>query len=88
MYRKYYSYNDMPQPVYNQNKPIVQEKISSEQKNHTPLTESKKLFGKFEADDIILVSVIVMLLANDCNDKLLLLAIIFIFFNGFDGINL
>ncbi len=81
MYRKYYSYNDMPRPIQCNNEPIKkpQEDVCHQNNN------SNKLFGKFETDDIILAIVIVMLLANDCDDKLLLLALAFVFFTGFDG---
>ena len=87
MYRKYYSYNDMPRPVYNQNKQSISEKPCKDESKPTP-TEPGKFFGNFENDDIILAVVIFMLLANDCDDKLLLLAIAFIFISGFDGLNL
>lgn len=87
MYRKYYSYNDMPRPVYNQTKQSAPEKPCNNEPKLIP-TENEKRFGNFESDDIILAVVIFMLLANDCDDKLLLLAIAFIFISGFDGINL
>ena len=44
--------------------------------------ENGKLLGRFETDDIILLVVIFLLLADECEDKLLLLAIAFIFFNS------
>lgn len=77
MYRKYYSYNDMPQPVSGIHK-----------KEELKIPQTNKILGNFETDDIILAIVIIMLLANDCNDKLLLLAIAFVFIGGFDGLNL
>ena len=81
MYRKYYSINDMPQPLTSSCK---KESISEKSQN----TDLNKLFGKFEIDDIVLGIVIIMLLANDCNDKILLLALAFVFIGGFDGLGL
>lgn len=78
MYRKYYSYSDMPEPVKRPCPEPVRE-VHNECKS-----EDKKFLGKFETDDIILAAVIVMLLANDCDDKLLLLAIAFVFFSGLE----
>lgn len=71
MYRKYYSYNDMPAPAFKNN----------ENKNPpAPIhNNDKKTFGKLETDDIILAVVALMLFTNDCDDKLLLLALAFVF---------
>lgn len=80
MYRKYYSLNDMPTPVYKEEKTPVHKK-----EENLPQKQGNKLFGGIESDDIILAVVVVMLLANDCDDKLLLLALAFVFFTGFNG---
>lgn len=88
MYRKYYSYNDMPKPIYEQ-QPRNEQCTAPIHKKEQELCESNKnnkLFGLFDNDDIILAIVIIILLGNDCDDKLLLLALAFIFFSGFDGI--
>ena len=78
MYRKFYSYNDMPQ-LAKPGKPP-----SPEPPVHTPPPPAEgKLFGKFETDDIILGIVILLLLLDDCDEKLLLLAIGFVFLCGF-----
>ena len=79
MYRSY-SYNDMP-------KPITQKKcdkpLSPPQKEMAKCKEEKKegnfIFGNFEADDIILLIVILALILEDCEDKLLIAALGFIF---------
>lgn len=76
MYRKYYSYNDMPTPL-NKN-----ENTQPIHKAEEVKREENKFFGKFETDDIVIAVVIIMLLANDCDDKLLLLALAFVFFSG------
>lgn len=69
MYRKYSSCNDMPTPIYKPEiKPVPPK---PEQKN--------KIFGNFDTDDVILAVVAVMLLANDCDDKLLLLVLAVVF---------
>ena len=77
MYRKFYSYNDMPTLAKPGGAPLPEPPV------HTPPPSEKKLFGKFESDDIILGIVILLLLLDDCDDKLLLLAIGFVFLSGF-----
>ena len=41
-----------------------------------------RVFGKFEIDDIILIIIALVLFADDCDDKLLLFALVFIFLSG------
>ncbi len=42
--------------------------------------------GRLHTDDIILLAVILLLLSEDCDDKLLLLALAYVFFSDyFDG---
>jgi len=74
MYRKYYSYSDMPVPV-GDNMPKKQEeaKVDSVKK---PIT-TKKLI---QNDDLILIAVFLLLIMNDCEDRLLLLIVGAIFF--------
>lgn len=86
MYRKYYSYSDMPQITRAEQRPEV---IKPEPPVHNKPAEEKmgivqdgKILGKFEIDDVILVVVAIILLADDCDDKLLLLALGFIFITG------
>lgn len=81
MYRRYYSYNDMPTiaPPKKTEKP---KETKPPEKKEASLFENGKLFGRFETDDIILLVVVVILLADNCDDKLLLLALAFIFFNS------
>ncbi|MBE7044508.1 MAG: hypothetical protein E7397_03190 [Ruminococcaceae bacterium] len=81
MYRKFYSYNDMPS---------IPRKTSDVPPPTVPQKQEKKEVAKagsfldqLESDDIILGVVILLLLMNDCEDKLLLLAIAFVFFSGF-----
>ena len=70
----------MPTPLYKESKePICCEKSCE----NVHKEENNKLFGNFETDDIILAVVILMLLLNDCDDKLLLLALAFVFITGF-----
>ncbi len=54
---------------------IKDNKIVTEEKN-------TKILGNFEVDDIILLAIILILLADDCDDKLLLLALAFVFISG------
>jgi len=98
MYRKYYSYNDMPHPISEHApfpEPIPQPMAPARPKpppppincqEETQICNNEKnnsFLGNLETDDIILGVIILMLLTNDCDDKLLLLAIAFIFFSGF-----
>lgn len=94
MYRTY-SYNDMPRPVTRQReeekKPAPprheNERHEKHEKHerHERCDEKKKggfldgIFGNMEADDIILLIVVLALIMDDCDDKLLLLALGFIF---------
>ena len=87
MYRSY-SINDMPQMVKRET-PKNKEQVSPVSNLHnktieeaTGIIKDGKFLGKFELDDIILIAIIVMLLTNDCDDKLLLLAIGFVFISG------
>lgn len=81
MYRKYYSYSDMPQLIkHEETKPEKKQNECSEPK---PKQESTgKLFGRFENDDVILGVIILALLLDDGDDSLLLLALAFIFLTG------
>lgn len=86
---KTYSYNDMPTPVrrYRDEKPRPNPKPSPPAPPPKEKKEEKKegilggLFDNFETDDIILVIVVLALLMDDCDDKLLLIALAFIFFS-------
>lgn len=79
MYRKYYSYNDMP-------KPIVDKKSGELSLRHedkpcpAPKPEQKKegFLSGIPNDDLILAAVLLILLIDGCEDKLLLAAIGFI----------
>jgi len=82
MYRKYYSYNDMPKPVRETNRPPVHEEREVHKKEIAP-TNPLGFLKNLESDDIILAVIAIMLIVNDCDDKLLLLAIAFVFITGF-----
>ena len=81
---KSYSYHDMPEPVPVKpkppQKPAQDQKISSGASQDNAL---KKIFGGMELDDIILLAVIFMLISNDCDDKLLLIALAYVFIAGY-----
>ena len=81
MYRSY-SVNNMPQPVVEpEQKPLpppIKETVKKEQKKE----ELFPLAG-LKLDDLILLIVIALLIFNECNDKLLLLALIYIFFSDY-----
>ena len=80
MYRKYYSYSDMPQLVPKKEPEIHKETqcLPSQDKNR----EDNKLFGRFETDDVLLAVIIVALLFDEGADSTLLLALAFVFLTG------
>ena len=86
MYRNYYSMNDMPVKVnYNEESAPQKHDLKNHTKdinNNKENSTQTKLFGQLEADDIILIAVVLILLADDCDDKLLLLALGFVFISG------
>ena len=71
MYRKYYSYNDMPDPI--KPAPKLAAPPSEPAKTECKKAEKKDTIFGFKKDDLIIAAVIVMLLVNDCDDKLLLM---------------
>ena len=79
MYRSY-SMNDMPQPVSRTSQ--VPEAIPVPK----PVQEKKEpIRPSLKTDDIILIMVIAVLLLNGCDDKLLLMALAYIFLADFFG---
>lgn len=85
MYRRYYSVNNMPQINTHDKKKECEEKkpcedVHIEKRNQN--TDIKSFFKNLETDDIILIAIAILLLADDCDDKMLLLAIGFIFISG------
>lgn len=78
MYRKYYSINDMPQLPKNNEKHTETLTKKSEEIH----TEKRKKTQALETDDIILLAIVFLLLADDCSDKLLILAIGVVFLSG------
>jgi len=103
MYRKYYSYNDMPTAIVpkqndsstSDNNQITEEKLLSENQYNDNKTEEDtkisvkssdepksrpKLLDRFDNDDILLLGVIFLLLADGCDDDILLLTLGVIFF--------
>lgn len=83
MYRRYYSYSDMPQLI---KKDGAKELPPRESKPEAPPPADDgngKIFGKFNTDDIILAIVIVALLTDGGdNDGVLLAALAVIFLAG------
>ena len=83
MYRRYYSYNDMPQMVvHNQEERKKPEKKQEPKKEECKPCQNNKILGNFELDDIILGVVILALLLDDGDDSVLLLALAVIFLTG------
>lgn len=84
MYRNFYSYSDMPKMIRpdTPKKPPPVPAPPKKEQNLPAITENGKLFGKFELDDVILITVALLLFADDCDDTLLMLAIAFVFISG------
>lgn len=87
MYRRCYSVNDMPQIITDckENKQECSAPAKKPNKNieeELGIIKEGKFLGKFEIDDIILIAILVILLVDDCDDKLLFFAIAFIFVSG------
>lgn len=88
MYRRYYSYNDMPQITSRcEKKEEVHKREEKKEEcrnecREVKKCESGKLFGRFELDDVILGVIILAILLDDGDDGLLLLALAFIFLAG------
>ena len=93
MYKSYH-YDNMPQPVVpkpensaprarpEQEKKMNKTAISCDERS---VTESKRntFIGNLKNDDIILLVVVFILLMDECDDKLLLIMLGFIFFSDF-----
>lgn len=81
MYRKYYSYSDMPQIV-----PKRESREYVEKKEQLCVEEVKnsngKILGKFEPDDLLLAVIIIALLLDDGDDITLILALCVVFLSG------
>ncbi|MGN0181802.1 MAG: hypothetical protein ACI4DP_05235 [Candidatus Ornithomonoglobus sp.] len=45
--------------------------------------KNETIIGRLKSDDMIILIVIVLLLLNDCDDKLLLISLAFIFFSDY-----
>ena len=83
MYRRYYSYNDMPQIITHNDEAKKPEKKQEQKKEEIcKPAQNNKIFGNFELDDIILGIVILALLIDDGDDSVLLLALAVIFLTG------
>ena len=90
MYRSY-SYNDMPKPIMNPKTYTSPRKIEcDEKKEETKKCDIKKkedknetILGNLQVDDIILLVVILALILDDCEDKLLIGVLGFVFLSQF-----
>lgn len=88
MYRTY-SYNDMPVPVQRRNDdmrkpmPPPKKELQCKENKIEKRCEKQDKNGGFlsgiATDDLILIVVALVLLIDDCDDKLLLIALAFIF---------
>lgn len=79
MYKTYH-YDNMPRPVRHDPPPGPPEPPKKPEKPEKR-ESSGGLFGNLKTDDILLIAVILLLLADDCEDKLLIAALGLIFFS-------
>ena len=79
MYRKYYSYSDMPQIIKN-NECTIKDENPKPRKNNR--AESPSLLSKINTDDVLIAVIIIALLMDDNADSTLLLALAFVFLSG------
>lgn len=81
---KSYSYNNMPKAITDKPKPPPERRPEPQKPSEPKEREEKQgLLGRLETDDIILMIVIAALLLDDCDDKLLIAALAFIFLSDF-----
>lgn len=79
MYRKYYSYSDMPQMV------PKKETVITQQNKEVPKVikkESGRIFGNLESDDLLLLVILIALIFDEGADDSLILALCFVFLTG------
>ncbi len=86
MYRSY-SVNNMPTPITYE--PHVEKKPVKPERHEPPKEKVEKkekktgLLDNIQTDDVILIIVVLALLLDDCEDKLLIAALGFIFISEF-----
>ena len=77
MYRKVYSYNDMPhvpQSVREEKKPQHENTVLKREED-----KPRGIFSNLQKDDIILIAAVFLLLMDDCDDLLLIGALALVF---------
>lgn len=84
MYRSY-SVSNMPTPIPYREKPKEEVKRECNPPSPKPPEKPSKggLLENIKTDDIILIIVVLALILDDCDDKLLLAALGFIFLSDF-----
>lgn len=84
MYRNFYSINDMPKPIKHEESCEKEKEIIKKDCKDLETSCNKKggFFDNLQLDDIILIAIILLLLADGCDDNLLILAIAFVFISG------
>lgn len=76
MYRTY-SVNDMPRPVTQKPVPSASKAVTQPKPKETQIAKGMR------DDDLILLLVIFILIMSGCDDKLLLLALVYVFLSGY-----
>lgn len=85
MYRSY-SYSNMPEPVKTHSAPRREPAPIRSEPSAKPLANrgqsDANIRGCLQNDDIILIIIAAILLINGCDDKLLIIALAYIFLSG------
>ena len=71
----------MPKPIRHEEK-CEKTDLITPKKCEKSLSENKGFLSNLQLDDIILIAIIMLLLADGCDDNLLILAIAFVFISG------
>lgn len=86
MYRSY-SVNNMPTPITyeprDEKKPVKPERHEPPKEKNERKEKKNGLLDNIQTDDVILIIVVLALLLDDCEDKLLIAALGFIFISEF-----
>ena len=72
----------MPKPIQHEEKPEKTTLPKKCDEHSTPCENNKGFLQNLQLDDIILIAVVLILLADGCDDNLLIFAIAFIFISG------
>ena len=71
----------MPKPIRHEEN-CEKVDLNTSKKCEKSLSDNKGFLSNLQLDDIILIAIVLLLLADGCDDNLLILAIAFVFISG------